>query len=139
MKIMESKRIVIVGAGAAGIATAIRLLESGFENVLLLEAENRFGGRIHTILFADNVVDLGAQWCHGEQGNAIYEITRDLDMLQSTNETEGNFKCIRSNKEVVSDTVIGKIISVTANLDPRHQEGLKDYEGSLGTYLTEAF
>lgn len=136
---MKSKRIVIIGAGAAGIAAATRLLESGFENVLLLEAENRFGGRIHTIPFADNVVDLGAQWCHGEQGNAIYELTRDLDMLHPTDEIEGDFKCIRSNKEVVADVVIDRLRSITSNLEPTQQKGLKDYEGSLGTYLTEAF
>ncbi|XP_011212725.2 spermine oxidase [Bactrocera dorsalis] len=136
---MKTKHIVIIGAGAAGIAAATRLLESGFENVLLLEAENRFGGRIHTVSFADNVVDLGAQWCHGEQGNAIYELTRDLDMLQPTDEIEGGFECIRSNKEVVAHAVIDRLKSVISNLEPTQQEGLKDYEGSLGTYITDAF
>lgn len=44
-------RIVIVGAGAAGIAAASRLLDNGFKNVIILEAENRIGGRIHTTQF----------------------------------------------------------------------------------------
>ncbi|XP_011183904.2 spermine oxidase [Zeugodacus cucurbitae] len=136
---MKSKRVVIIGAGAAGVAAATRLLESGFENVLLLEAENRFGGRIHTIPFADNVIDLGAQWCHGEQGNAIYELTRGLDMLRPSEEIEGGFKCIRSNKEVVDDAVVEKLRSIILNLEPTHQDGLKDYEGSLGAYITDAF
>lgn len=42
----KNTRIVIVGAGAAGIAAASKLMENGFENVKILEAENRIGGRI---------------------------------------------------------------------------------------------
>lgn len=56
------KKIVIVGAGAAGVAAASKLLSNGFKNVTILEAENRFGGRVNTIPFGKNVVDMGAQW-----------------------------------------------------------------------------
>ncbi|XP_054735975.1 spermine oxidase [Anastrepha obliqua] len=136
---MKSARIVVIGAGAAGIAAATRLLQSGFGNVLLLEAENRIGGRIHTIPFADNVVDLGAQWCHGEKGNVIFQLVKDSDMLQRTGPIYDDYKCVRSNKEVLSETVADTLKSVAFNLIPARQEGLKDFEGSLGTYLTEAF
>ena len=44
--------IIIIGAGAAGIAAASKLFEDGFEKVTILEAENRIGGRIHTIKFS---------------------------------------------------------------------------------------
>ncbi|XP_011195633.2 peroxisomal N(1)-acetyl-spermine/spermidine oxidase [Zeugodacus cucurbitae] len=139
VKSMKSARIVIIGAGSAGIAAATRLLQSGFENVFLLEAENRYGGRVHSIPFADNVVDLGAQWCHGEKGNVIFDTVRDLDMLQSTGDIYDDYKCVRSNKEVLSETVANTLKSVAFNLIPARQEGLKSFEGSLGTYLTEAF
>lgn len=56
------KKIIIIGAGASGIAAATKLLSNGFRNILILEAENRFGGRIKTIPFGENVLDLGAQW-----------------------------------------------------------------------------
>lgn len=49
------KKINIVGAGAAGIAAATKLTGNGFENVTILEAENR-------ISFGANIVDMGAQW-----------------------------------------------------------------------------
>lgn len=55
-------KIVVIGAGAAGIAAATKLLEIGFKNVLVLEAEDRIGGRIHTVRFGENVLDMGAQW-----------------------------------------------------------------------------
>lgn len=49
----KSPRIVIVGAGAAGIGAATKLLENGFENLLILEAENRIGGRVNTVKFGE--------------------------------------------------------------------------------------
>lgn len=55
-------RILILGAGAAGMAAATKLWENGFHNLVVLEAENRIGGRINTIAYGNNVVDMGAQW-----------------------------------------------------------------------------
>lgn len=40
--------IVIVGAGASGIAAASRLLQRGVDNFVILEANDRIGGRIYT-------------------------------------------------------------------------------------------
>lgn len=54
------KKIIVIGAGAAGVAAATRLIQNGYTNVKILEAEDRIGGRIHTIRFADNVIDMGA-------------------------------------------------------------------------------
>lgn len=45
------------------MAAATRLIAKGYKNLTILEAENRIGGRIHTVPFGANVVDLGAQWC----------------------------------------------------------------------------
>lgn len=59
---MQNARIIVVGAGISGISAAARLLENGFKNLIVLEAENRIGGRVCTVPFADNRVDLGAQW-----------------------------------------------------------------------------
>ena len=46
-----SPKIIIIGAGASGIAAASRLLQNGFNNITILEAENRVGGRIYTTKF----------------------------------------------------------------------------------------
>lgn len=59
---MQSARIIVVGSGISGISAASRLIENGFKNVVILEAGNRIGGRVWTIQFASNVVDMGAQW-----------------------------------------------------------------------------
>ncbi|XP_005190744.2 spermine oxidase [Musca domestica] len=140
-KSLQSARIVVVGAGPSGIAAATKLIEAGFRNVVILEAENRIGGRVYTVPFADNVVDLGAQWCHGEKNNAIYETLQQngLDLVESTGRVYDDYKCIRSNKEVVGDDVAESLKSIAFNSIPERQEGLVDYEGSLGAYLTEKY
>jgi monoamine oxidase len=43
--------IAIIGAGIAGLAAAQKLYANGFNDVIVLEATNRIGGRIHTIPF----------------------------------------------------------------------------------------
>jgi len=58
--------ILIIGAGAAGLMAA-RELSSNEQNVTILEASNRIGGRIYT--FHDDVfvkpVEAGAEFIHG--------------------------------------------------------------------------
>lgn len=56
------KKILIIGSGAAGFAAASKLMANGFENVVILEAEDRIGGRVNTISYGANVLDMGAQW-----------------------------------------------------------------------------
>jgi len=45
--------VVIIGAGAAGIAAASRLVANGFNvsQITILEAENRIGGRIYSMKY----------------------------------------------------------------------------------------
>lgn len=57
---------IVIGAGAAGLAAARALADDG-KTVLVLEAQDRIGGRIQTeTLFADFPVELGAEFIHGE-------------------------------------------------------------------------
>ena len=45
----DSPKVVIVGAGLSGIATADILIRSGIQDIVLLEATDRVGGRIWSI------------------------------------------------------------------------------------------
>ncbi|MBK8136660.1 MAG: FAD-dependent oxidoreductase [Chloroflexi bacterium] len=57
---------IVIGAGAAGLAAA-RLLHNAGREVLVLEAQDRIGGRIRTDeTWADFPVELGAEFIHGE-------------------------------------------------------------------------
>jgi len=48
----------------AGLSAARVLAETGL-SVIMLEAQGRIGGRIHTVLEGDTVVELGAEFIHG--------------------------------------------------------------------------
>lgn len=76
--------VIIVGAGPSGVAAASRLLENNFSDITVLEAENRIGGRIFSVKFGDAYVDLGAHWCHGEKENVVYDLVKDLNLVEHT-------------------------------------------------------
>jgi len=63
---MQTTDVLIIGAGAAGLMAAYRLSESG-KKVIVLEARNRTGGRIHTISHESffKHAELGAEFIHG--------------------------------------------------------------------------
>ncbi len=66
--------IAIIGAGAAGIAAARRIIAAG-KRPIILEAANRAGGRCltDTSLF-DVPVDLGAHWIHMPEINPVAKL-----------------------------------------------------------------
>lgn len=59
--------VVIIGAGAAGLAAG-RALSGAGKRVCLLEARDRIGGRVSTLHFPDLPlpIELGAEFIHGE-------------------------------------------------------------------------
>jgi monoamine oxidase len=63
--------VVVVGAGAAGIAALRTLLAAGVSAVAV-EARERIGGRAHTGVAGDAFpVDLGAGWVHSAEQNVL--------------------------------------------------------------------
>jgi monoamine oxidase len=63
---MEKYDIVIIGAGMSGLLTARELSKAG-HRVQLLEAQNRIGGRAHTMRINNfnKPVEAGAEFIHG--------------------------------------------------------------------------
>lgn len=61
-------KVIIIGAGMAGLSAAYHLTKNGFKDFILLEARNRIGGRIIEIKVGDEKVELGANWIHGVLG-----------------------------------------------------------------------
>ncbi len=63
--------VVVVGAGAAGIAATRALMAEGL-SVTCLEASDRVGGRAHTDTDIFGIpFDMGAHWMHTEHVNAL--------------------------------------------------------------------
>ena len=77
--------VVVVGAGAAGVAAARRLHEAGL-NVLLVEARDRIGGRAHTLRrggprqAAHLPLDLGCGWLHSGDVNPLVPVAARLGL-----------------------------------------------------------
>jgi len=69
--------VLVIGAGASGLAAARTLHDAGFE-VTVVEARERIGGRIWTDESLGVPVDLGASWIHGVDGNPITDLAQSL-------------------------------------------------------------
>ncbi len=62
--------VVVVGAGMTGL-TAARLLAKHGRSVVVVEARDRIGGRIHTERRDGWTTDVGASWIHGIEDSPI--------------------------------------------------------------------
>ena len=75
------ERVVVVGAGIAGLAAASRLRRAGIACVVL-EARDRIGGRLHTVDLAGTPVDLGGSWIHHPIGNPLTALCDELGIAR---------------------------------------------------------
>lgn len=73
---MGHKDVIVIGAGYSGLMAARTLKRAG-KNVLLLEARDRVGGRVHTQQLDNGTyIDLGAQWI-GPTQDQMYDLLKE--------------------------------------------------------------
>lgn len=85
--VVKKPRVVIIGAGMAGLTAANTLYTSpgsteSFE-VCVVEGGNRIGGRINTSEFCGDRIEMGATWIHGIGGSPIHKIAQEINSLES--------------------------------------------------------
>ncbi|KZV30938.1 polyamine oxidase 1 [Dorcoceras hygrometricum] len=75
--------VIIVGAGVSGMTAAKMLAENGVEDVVILEASDRIGGRLRKEDFGGVAVELGAGWIAGvggKQSNPVWDLARQHNL-----------------------------------------------------------
>jgi monoamine oxidase len=90
----RGKRILVIGAGMAGLTAARQLAEAG-RKVLVLEARDRVGGRILTLRDQGEILELGAEFIHGRPPE-LWDLIREAGL--ETYALDGTDVCHKSGK-----------------------------------------
>src|SRR5581483_2123800 len=73
-------RVLVMGAGLAGLTAAYRLRQQRHE-VLVLEARERVGGRVHTVTLGNRLYfDLGGEWV-GKKHRHLRQLADELGVM----------------------------------------------------------
>ncbi|XP_076465604.1 peroxisomal N(1)-acetyl-spermine/spermidine oxidase-like isoform X1 [Babylonia areolata] len=107
-------KIVIIGAGIAGIAAGRMLAKEGFTNFKIFEASERIGGRIWTVVTDEegNKAEMGANWIHGVENNPIYQIADENRLLQLRHKDKSlrsKNVFVEENGNVINDRLVKEV------------------------------
>ena len=72
-------QVIVIGAGMAGVSAGHDLTMNGAE-VVVLEARNRVGGRVHTDLTWGVPVEMGAAWVHALKTNPLVPLAQQAQL-----------------------------------------------------------
>jgi polyamine oxidase len=78
----EPERVIVIGAGFAGLAVANALRNAGLPCVVI-EGRDRLGGRAHTVDVGDAPIDLGCSWITDPVGNPMTRFATRSGVLQT--------------------------------------------------------
>src|SRR4051812_5697560 len=89
--------IVVIGAGAAGIAAARRIMAAN-RKVIVVEAASQIGGRCQTDTTTFDVpFDRGARWMHNPESNPMIKLARSAGLEITTAPTGQKIRIGRRN------------------------------------------
>ncbi len=114
---MEKVKVIIVGAGFAGL-TAAKLLHEQKISFILLEARERIGGRVYSKTTEEfGHIELGGQWV-GHSQNELYSLLKEYDLnLFPTYNTGKNTVCINNKIKHYSGLIPKIDIPSLINID----------------------
>ena len=131
------ERVIVVGAGIAGLAAANALTAAGID-VVVLEARDRIGGRLWTADVGGSPIDMGGSWIHTPIGNPLKAFADQADIACRP----GNFLLElsaydRHEGRLITDSELMGIITTLFVDFPEAQPALADRLGS-GASLAQA-
>lgn len=93
--------VIVIGAGAAGIAAAKQLQAAG-RPTIVLEARDRLGGRTFTDSSLGPAYDAGAMFIHWAERNPWTEIARELGVPTPDESWGGGFQLFANGKPMAA-------------------------------------
>lgn len=111
------KSVIVIGGGIAGLTAAMKLVAQR-RQVLLLESNERLGGRIHTIRDRTIPIELGAEFIHGENP-ALARLLHDAK-LSTHPVPEQN--CIFRNGRLTRISIWERVGKMLNKIDPRQPD-----------------
>ena len=100
----NDKTVVVIGGGISGLAAAKKLKEKGF-TVIVLESQEKVGGRIRTDRSLGVAFDEGASWIHGPIGNPITSLA-SIAGANTFLTSDDSVEVFNTNGIAYSDTVL---------------------------------
>lgn len=79
-------RVLVIGAGLAGLSAAQHLHQNGWTEVTVLEARGEIGGRTRSPTTLGPALDIGASWLHGIGDHPLHD--RALELGLDTHRTD---------------------------------------------------
>lgn len=136
----KTGKVIVIGAGIAGLAAAQQFISFGME-VVVLEARERVGGRIATFRKGNYVADLGAMVVTGLGGNPVTILSKQVNMVlhkikQRCPLYEGNGTTVPKDKDEMVEREFNRLLEATSYMS--HQMDFNFINGkpvSLGQAL----
>ncbi|XP_025985884.1 lysine-specific histone demethylase 1A [Solenopsis invicta] len=137
LKPLPSKKlgkVIVIGAGIAGLAAAQQMQQFGLE-VVVLEARDRVGGRIATFRKSNYIADLGAMVVTGLGGNPVTTLSKQINMelhkiRQKCPLYESDGQTVPKDKDEMVEREFNRLLEATSYLS--HQLDF-NYVNSAGS------
>lgn len=127
--------VLIIGAGAAGLAAARELSLANLK-VIVLEARDRIGGRIHTHRDGDSLVEMGAEFVHGRPPELLKIVHRSHIKLS---EVQNRHWYFRDGKVATSAEFWSKLEAVFNQMKTvKHDESFAQFVEKHASNLGDA-
>ncbi|CAL1676480.1 unnamed protein product [Lasius platythorax] len=127
-------KVIVIGAGIAGLAAAQQMQQFGLE-VIVLEARDRVGGRIATFRKSNYIADLGAMVVTGLGGNPVTTLSKQINMelhkiRQKCPLYESDGQTVPKDKDEMVEREFNRLLEATSYLS--HQLDF-NYVNSAGS------
>ncbi|KAJ1531820.1 hypothetical protein ONE63_000474 [Megalurothrips usitatus] len=132
-------KVIVIGAGIAGLAAAQQMQQFGME-VIVLESRDRVGGRIATFRKSSYIADLGAMVVTGLGGNPVTVLSKQINMeLHKIHQKcplyESNGSTVPKDKDEMVEREFNRLLEATSYLS--HQLDF-NYAGGRPVSLGQA-